>query len=124
MAISKIKNKNALLHLAIILFFIIFIVLFFNTKTSKNPQPITIRGKITENILGCFNNGACYLTIQTNDKNFEVIYNYGDYPVCPNKNLQYVNALTIGESVEIFGMPVASNKISVCNSNKFYIKKL
>ncbi|OGM33554.1 hypothetical protein A3D01_01205 [Candidatus Woesebacteria bacterium RIFCSPHIGHO2_02_FULL_39_13] len=84
-----------------------------------------ISGTVTENRLDCRIDGLCYLLVDTGSKTVRVIYHYGEWPPCINNTAaQMGEEIKIGDIIEIYGESKDIDKISTCDSEEYYIRKI
>lgn len=94
----------------------------------EEGQEVTIQGRILENNLGCAVDAHCFLRIGSDDREFRVTYFRG-WEGCPN-NEEAANVggkLVEGDRVEVFGKYGrlgTMQAIAVCDSTKYYIRRL
>ncbi len=83
-----------------------------------------IRGVVTENYPGCTLDLPCFLRLLVNGQEMAVIYHFGEYPRCLNREaVDFGLETMVGDEVEAFGKVTAINEISTCDSRDYYIRK-
>ncbi|GEM_PF-7075090 len=88
-------------------------------------ETVTLRGVVVENIQNCAVDGRCILRIDTTEGIRSVIYHYGEYPPCFNREaIQTGGEMQVGDQVEAVGMVVAQQAISTCESETYRITKV
>ena len=84
-------------------------------------EEVVATGLVTENVFLPQDVGR-WLYLQTDGGQIRVVYDYGEFPPCLNKEARRVGKeLKEGEEIEVFGLVTGRGVISVCDSPDYYL---
>lgn len=84
----------------------------------------TLQGTYLNTVTDCFRDGDCYHEIKSGDRKVKVLFNYGDTPRTQTCLQVSAPDLHSGDRVEIFGIQDPDGSLSLCGSEKYYIRLL
>ncbi len=86
-------------------------------------EEVVATGLVTENALLPEDVGR-WLYLQTDGGQIRVVYAYGEFPSCLNKEARRLGKeLKEGDEIEVFGLVTGRGVISVCDSPEYYLRK-
>jgi len=105
------------------------------TQPSSTPTPlpstlpvdeeVVLRGLVTENRLSCRADASCSLFILVNGRKIKVTYEWGgEMEPCKNRASDQGFEIQEGDEVEVFGKVNPTGRVSTCDSEDYYIRKL
>lgn len=129
MDIFKTEIKVFLIVLVVAVVIAVGAILFLSQMQTSVPavlntgEEVKITGTIIERDDGCFVDGTCSLTIDSDHGRVEVITNVG-WLACPHDPFVEGDFVDIGSNVEVFGKVDSANTVSACSSPDYYIKSV
>ena len=86
-------------------------------------EEVVATGLVTENAVRALDAGR-WLYLQTDGGQIRVVYAYGEFPPCLNKEARRLGKeLKEGDEIEVFGLVTKKGVISVCESLDYYLRK-
>ena len=86
-------------------------------------EEVVVTGLVTENDSRALDVGR-WLFLQTDGGQIRVVYDYGEFPTCLNKEAYRVGKeLKEGDEIEVFGLVTGRGVISVCDSLDYHLLK-
>ena len=94
-------------------------------STLPVDEEVVLRGFVTENRLGCRADASCSLFILVNGRKIKVTYEWGgEVEPCKNSASDQGFEIQEGDEVEVFGKVNPTGRVSTCDSEDYYIRKL
>ena len=94
-------------------------------STLPVDEELVLRGFVTENRLGCRADASCSLFILVNGRKIKVTYEWGgEVEPCKNGASDHGFEIEEGDEVEVFGKVNPTGRVSTCDSEDYYIRKL
>jgi hypothetical protein len=93
-------------------------------KNNPATRRLTLRGSVLENCQRRTHDAACYLLLEADQRQFNVIY-HSEFP--PTANFYGADIgfeLRCGDYVEIFAEVLDSQTLTICNATDYYIRRL
>ena len=88
-------------------------------------EEVVLRGLVTENRLSCRADASCSLFILVNGRKIKVTYEWGgEVEPCKNTASDQGFEIQEGDEVEVFGKVNPTGRVSTCDSEDYYIRKL
>lgn len=86
---------------------------------------VLLSGRIIENVRDCEIDVACFLFIDVDGLQTNVVYHFGEWPPCDNIDaIRSGEAVEEGELVEVYAAIDEGNELTTCTSSEFYIRRI